>query len=80
VDGWSLDAAGRAVLGVRVASPPADGAANEAVIRLIAKALRRPKPAVRIVGGHSARLKRLEIEGAESGDIALAFGPPPGEA
>jgi uncharacterized protein YggU (UPF0235/DUF167 family) len=80
VDGWSLDGAGRAALRVRVSSPPADGAANAAVTALIAKALSLPKSAVRISAGHTARVKRLEIEGATSADIALAFGSPPGEA
>ncbi|MDZ4371358.1 MAG: DUF167 family protein [Phenylobacterium sp.] len=83
VDGWSLDDAGRAVLKVRVTVPPSEGAANAAVLALIAKALKIPKSAVRIVAGDTARVKRLEIGGAApdaiASQIALAFGPPPGE-
>jgi len=79
VDGWTLDESGRARLKVRVSATPADGAANEAVVALVAKALKVPKSAVRLVAGDTARVKRLEIEGVGSGEIALAFGPPPGE-
>ena len=50
------------------------------ITALIAKALKLPKSAVRISAGHTARVKRLEIEGATSADIALAFGSPSGEA
>ncbi|WP_337189342.1 DUF167 family protein [Phenylobacterium sp.] len=79
VDGWAADEAGRLVLKVRVSSPPADGAANAAVVALIAKALKVPKSAVRIAAGDTARVKRLEIDGVGPVQIALAFGPPPGE-
>lgn len=65
LDGWSTDEAGRRVLKARVSAPPVDGAANAALIVLIAKALGRPKSAVRIVSGESARIKQLEIEGLE---------------
>ncbi len=64
---------------MRVSSPPADGAANAAVVALIAKALKVPKSAVRIAAGDTARVKRLEIDGVGPVQIALAFGPPPGE-
>jgi len=77
VDGWALDPAGRAFLKVRVSAPAADGAANAALCALVAKALRRPKSAVRIVSGETARLKMLEIEGLQAHDLARAFGPPP---
>jgi uncharacterized protein YggU (UPF0235/DUF167 family) len=75
VEAWSMDAAGRPVLKVRVAAAAAEGAANAAVIALIAKALGRPKSAVRLVAGHTARVKRLEIEGVAAADVAGAFGP-----
>lgn len=74
IDGWGRDDAGRAFLKVRVAEPPVDGAANVALVRLIAKALDRPASAVRIVSGDTARLKSLEIDGAEAADLVLAFG------
>lgn len=46
---------------LRVAAAPADGAANDEVIKLLAKALGLPKSALAIVSGHSARLKRIEV-------------------
>ena len=78
VDGWALDPAGRAFLRVRVSVPAADGAANAALRALVAKALKCPKSAVRIVSGETARLKILEIEGLQAEILAQAFGPPPG--
>lgn len=71
-----LDDAGRPVLKLRVGAPPADGAANAAVIALVAKALRRPKSAVRIAAGETARVKRLEVDATED-DLIRAFGNPP---
>jgi uncharacterized protein YggU (UPF0235/DUF167 family) len=62
------------VLKVRVAAAAAEGAANTAVIALVAKTLELPRSAVRIVAGHTARLKRLEIAGADDAAIARAFG------
>lgn len=58
---WKSDPAGRPFLEVRVAAAPADGAANDEVVRLLAKALGLPKSRLSIVTGHSARLKRLEL-------------------
>jgi uncharacterized protein YggU (UPF0235/DUF167 family) len=76
VEGWARDAEGRLQLRARVAAPPAEGAANAALRTLIARALKRPKGAVRIVGGEHARLKLLEIDGAAPADLARAFGEP----
>jgi len=75
VEGWTRDEAGRPVLKVRVAVAAADGAANAAVLALLAKALKRPKSALRIVAGHTARLKRIEAELGDA-DLARAFGEP----
>jgi len=64
------------VLKVRVSAAPSDGAANAAVVAVIAKALKRPRSAVRIAAGETSRIKRLEIEGADEADLARAFGAP----
>jgi uncharacterized protein YggU (UPF0235/DUF167 family) len=77
VDGWSLDSAGRPLLKLRVSAAAADGAANAAVIALLAKAVGRPKSALRIVSGDTARVKLIEIEGLEAADLAARLGPPP---
>jgi uncharacterized protein YggU (UPF0235/DUF167 family) len=75
--GWQVDPAGRPFLQVTVAAAPTDGQANAAVTALVAKALGRPKTAVRIVAGETARLKQLEVDGAGPDDLAAAFGPYP---
>lgn len=80
VEGWVADEAGRPVLKLRVAAAAADGAANAAVIALLAKALRVRKSAVRIAAGETARLKRLEIEGLAAAAADQAFGQPPHSA
>jgi len=49
-------------------------AANTAVVALVARALRIPRSAVRIAGGATARVKRLEIEGVTAADLERAFG------
>ena len=74
IDGWTTDEAGRRVLKARVAAPPVEGEANAALIRLIAKTLGRPRSAVRIVSGESARIKQVEIEGLEPEDVERLLG------
>ena len=55
------DADGRDELEVRVAEAPADGAANEAVVRLLAKALGISRSELSIVAGATSRHKRIAI-------------------
>lgn len=76
VEGWVSDAAGRPVLKARVAAAPVDGAANEALIALIARSVGRPKGKVRLVSGAGARIKQIEIEGLNEAELALALGDP----
>ena len=61
IGGWRVDADGREELEVRVAEAPADGAANEAVIRLLAKALGFSRSEVEIVAGAASRHKRVAV-------------------
>lgn len=51
------------VLQVRVTAPPVDGAANAALVRLLAKRLRVGRSAVRLVSGETARTKVVEVDG-----------------
>lgn len=76
VDGWASDEAGRPVLKLRVSAAASDGAANAAVLALIAKSLKVPRSAVRIVSGETARVKRLELDGVDAEDLRRAFGEP----
>ena len=53
-------------LRVRVTAPPADGAANAAIVKLLAKALGTPTGAVSVVSGATSRHKRVALEGLEA--------------
>ena len=61
IGGWRAGADGREELEVRVAEAPADGAANEAVVRLLARALGVRLSELTIVSGQSSRHKRIAI-------------------
>lgn len=49
-------------LRIRIAAPPVDGAANEELIRVLAKTFEVPRGAVKLVSGHSSKIKRVSIE------------------
>ena len=48
---------------MRLAAPPVDGAANEALVALLAEKLGLPKRHISIVRGASSRQKIVEIAG-----------------
>ena len=50
---------------VRVAAPPEAGKANAAVLRLLAEKLGLPRRALRLVSGHRAREKVVEMAGID---------------
>jgi uncharacterized protein (TIGR00251 family) len=50
---------------VKLAAAPVDGAANDELIALLAKALHVPKRDVTIVSGERARTKRVRIAGLD---------------
>ncbi|MGC8667317.1 MAG: DUF167 domain-containing protein [Chthonomonadales bacterium] len=52
-----------------VCAVPAGGEANEAVIRLLAEALDVPRSRIRIVRGHTARVKIVSVEGLSIADV-----------
>jgi len=58
------------VLLVKLAAAPVDGAANDALIGLLAKALGLPKRAICIVSGDTSRTKRVAVEGLTIDEIA----------
>ena len=63
IDGVDTLADGRTVLRARVRAAPSEGEANEALCRLIAKAVGVPPRDVTLVAGATARIKRLTIAG-----------------
>ena len=62
-----VDEAGE--LQVRVTAAPADGAANRAVMKLLAGALDVPKSAVAIASGGTSRHKQLRLEGLSVAEV-----------
>lgn len=58
-DGWK----------VRVAAPPERGAANRAVVALLARTLRVPERAVTLVSGETTRDKIVELSGIDAGEL-----------
>ena len=48
---------------IRLAAAPADGAANEELVRCLASRLGVPARAVTITAGHTARRKTVEVAG-----------------
>lgn len=78
VEGWARDEAGRPVLKLRVTPAAADGAANAAVVALLAKALGRPRSALSILRGDAARVKQIEIDGLDEAEAWRRLGAPDG--
>lgn len=57
----------------RVSAPPADGAANRALLRLISDSLGVPLSAVVLEAGATARTKRLWIHGVTEANVAARW-------
>ena len=73
LDGIEVLSDGRPVLKARVRAVPEDGKANEALVKLVAKAAGVANSAVSISAGHTARVKTLQIAG-DAVQIAEALG------
>jgi uncharacterized protein (TIGR00251 family) len=54
---------------VRLSAPPVEGAANQALVELLATLLGRPKRCVRIVSGEKSRAKRVAIDGVTAVEV-----------
>jgi uncharacterized protein (TIGR00251 family) len=63
IDGAEDLADGRSVLKARVRAAPSEGEANDALCRLLAKALGVARRDVVLVAGATSRIKRLMISG-----------------
>lgn len=59
---------------MRVGAPPVEGAANDALLELIARALDLPRRAVTLVSGEHGRSKRLRIEGLRAAEVRARLG------
>lgn len=69
IDGWDGD-----VLRARVAAAPADGKANEALIRLVTRALRIAPSRIALVAGASSRTKIIDVDGMDTDEIRRRMG------
>ncbi len=59
----SLEGFQNGVLKVKIHAPPDKGKANEELIEFLSESFSLPKSHIRIVSGHTSRLKKLEIQG-----------------
>jgi uncharacterized protein (TIGR00251 family) len=69
IDGWQDE-----TLRVRVSAAPAEGKANDALLRLLAKALDVPRSRLRIASGASSRTKVIEVQGLSPQEIRTRTG------
>ena len=77
VEGFAADGS----LRIRVAAAPADGRANEAAARLLARRFGIAPTRVRLVAGGTSRVKSFDVEGLDDDAIAAALqGAPRGNA
>jgi uncharacterized protein (TIGR00251 family) len=53
-------------LRVRIAAPPVDGAANDELVRLLARVFGVPRKAIDITGGHASKLKTVCVAGGRA--------------
>jgi uncharacterized protein (TIGR00251 family) len=65
-------------LRVRIAAPPVDGAANEELVRTLAKAFEVSRSNIEIVAGHNSRSKQISIRGGDARRLTeLSLAPKP---
>ncbi|MFA7308500.1 MAG: DUF167 domain-containing protein [Patescibacteria group bacterium] len=62
IAGTQTDLFGNEVLKIKVAAPPVEGKANEALIAFLADHFKVGKGRITILKGHTARTKVVEIE------------------
>ncbi len=68
IDGWDGD-----VLRVRVSVAPVDGKANDALVRLLAKALGLPASRVTLASGATSRGKTIDVDGMTPNEVRSAL-------
>ena len=60
-----------ATIRIRLAAPPVDGAANEALVRFLAETLGLPKSAITIKSGLSGKRKTVLVTGQSPDDVSV---------
>lgn len=61
-------------LKIRLAAPPVDGKANDALVRFVAERLGLPRSAVTLKSGQTSRHKVLEVIGTTPAAVAALAG------
>jgi uncharacterized protein len=64
-----VDGVADGLLRVRVAAAPVGGAANVSLCRLVARELGVPPSGVQVASGATARVKVVEVDGADEDDL-----------
>ena len=62
-------------LRVKVTAPPVDSAANEALVRLLAKVLDCPPGRIELVRGHPSRHKLIRLRGIKAATALAGLTP-----
>jgi uncharacterized protein (TIGR00251 family) len=62
-------------LKIRLAAPPVDGKANEALLAFVAKQLGVAKSRVELVSGQTSRAKRVAVVGVDAAEITQKLLP-----
>lgn len=60
---------------IRLTAPPVEGAANDALVEFLSDRLGVSKSAVRIVRGHTARSKTVEVAGVRPREVGRVLLP-----
>ena len=62
------------VVRIRVTAPAQEGEANQAVLRLLSRALGVPRASVRLKGGAASRDKWVEVDGMDAAEAKRRLG------
>ena len=62
------------ILRIRISAPPVDGAANDEVVRVLAKAVGVAKSNLAIVSGQTSKTKRIGIVGVSAAQLQKMLG------
>lgn len=61
------------IVKIKLAAPPVDGAANDELIRFVAKCVGVPRSAVTIASGATSRRKTIAVDGVTPSTLAQAL-------
>jgi uncharacterized protein (TIGR00251 family) len=64
-------------LRVRLAAPPVDGAANEELVRVLARAFGVRKSAIQIISGQTSKHKEVRVSGVSAATLSRILSVPP---